>query len=87
MENGAAWVTQKDHWIFNIDNFKPAQPLNTKDKWVALFTKDDGNKGIMLCLSESSANSFCNKIIETCKACKYSPKSFEENKNYLKNLC
>ena len=82
MEIGAAWVTKKDHWIFNIDNFKPEKPLNTEDKWVSIRTKEDS--GIrMLSLTEASANSFCNKIIHTCNTCGYNPKSFEENKEHL----
>ncbi len=83
MEIGAAWVTKKDHWIFNIDNFKPEQPLNIEDKWVAIYTIDDeaGNK--ILSLTEAMANSFCNKIIATCSACGYTAKAFENNKKYL----
>jgi len=85
MEIGAAWVTRKDHWIFNIDDFKPEQPLNIEDKWVAIYTSEDDSGNIMLSLSESMANSFCKKIITTCLACGYNPKSFELNKNYLIN--
>lgn len=83
MEIGAAWVTQKDHWIFNIDDFKPEQPLNIEDKWVAIYTKtgNDGEK--ILSLTEAMVNSFCNKIIQTCTACGYRVKSFEDNKNHL----
>lgn len=82
MEIGAAWVTQKDYWIFNINDFKPEQPLNVEDKWVAIYTQeDDGNK--ILSLTEAMINSFCNKIIQTCHACGYSPKDFESNKDHL----
>lgn len=83
MEIGAAWVTKKDHWIFNIDDFKPEQPLNIEDKWVAIYTKpaDGGTK--ILSLTEAMANSFCNKIIQTCLACGYSPKSFDDNKRHI----
>lgn len=83
MEIGAAWVTQKDHWIFNIDDFKPEQPLNIEDKWVAIYTKsgDDGEK--ILSLTEAMVNSFCIKIIQTCTACGYNAKTFEANKEYL----
>ena len=83
MEIGAAWVTQKEHWIFNIDDFKPEKPLNVEDKWVAIYTKTDENGQSILSLSEAMANSFCNKIIETCNQCGFSPKSFERNKEYL----
>ncbi|MBO5702891.1 MAG: ATP-binding protein [Clostridia bacterium] len=83
MEIGAAWVTQKDHWIFNIDDFKPEQPLNIEDKWVSIYTKP-GEGGLkILSLTEAMVNSFCNKIIHTCMVCGYSPKTFEENKEYL----
>lgn len=83
MEIGAAWVTQKDHWIFNIDNFKPEQPLNVEDKWVAIYTIGDETGNKILSLSEAMANSFCNKIITTCQQCGYNPKPFENNKKYL----
>lgn len=83
MEIGAAWVTQKDHWIFNIDNFKPEQPLNVEDKWVAIYTIDDESGNKILSLSEAMANSFCNKIITTCCECGYAPKPFDNNKKYL----
>ena len=83
MEIGAAWVTQKDHWIFNIDSFKPEKPLNIEDKWVAIYTIDDEHGDKILSLSESMVNSFCNKIIITCQACGYSTKSFDSNKKYL----
>ena len=83
MEIGAAWVTRKDHWIFNIDDFKPEKPLNVEDKWVSIYTITDesGNKSISL--SEPMVNSFCTKIISTCYDCGYAPKSFENNKNKL----
>lgn len=83
MEIGAAWVTQKDHWIFNIDNFKPEQPLNIEDKWVAIYTVEDADGNKILSLSEAMINSFCNKIIATCQACGYAHKPFPDNKNYL----
>lgn len=83
MEIGAAWVTKKDHWIFNIDDFKPEQPLNVVDKWVAIYTHPSDGGLKILSLSEAMANSFCNKIIQTCSACGYSPKDFETNKKHL----
>lgn len=83
MEIGAAWVTKKDHWIFNVDDFKPEKPLNVEDKWVSIYTLQDNNGHKILSLSDPMVNSFCNKIIHTCDACGYSPKSFDENKEYL----
>lgn len=83
MEIGAAWVTKKDHWIFNIDDFKPEQPLNIEDKWVAIYTKSDEGGAKILSLTEAMANSFCTKIMQTCLDCGYSPKNFESNKKHL----
>ncbi|UWP24528.1 ATP-binding protein [[Eubacterium] siraeum] len=83
MEIGAAWVTKKDHWIFNINDFKPEQPLNIENKWVAVYTKDDDDGQVILSLTEAMVNSFCIKIISTCQACGYAAKSFESNKEHL----
>lgn len=85
MEIGAAWVTKKDHWIFNINNYRPETPLNVQNKWVSIqYTKnEDGTENITL--TEAMVNSFCNKIIMTCSSCNYQPKSFEDNKEHLIN--
>lgn len=83
MEIGACWVTQKDHWIFNINDFKPESPLNIEDKWVAIYTKKGDDDEVILSLSEAMVNSFCTKILETCLQCGYTPKPFEDNKNYI----
>jgi len=83
MEIGACWVTQKDHWIFNIDDFRPETPLNIQDKWVSIYTKKGNDGESILSLTEAMVNSFCNKIIQTCEGCGYIPKSFEDNKKYL----
>lgn len=85
MEIGATWITQKDHWIFNIDDFKPEEPLNTKQKMVDIkvICNADGTK--VISLSSAMCNSFALKIIETCKQCGYGPKSIEANKRELIN--
>ena len=83
MEIGAAWVTQKDHWIFNIDGFKPQEPLNVKDKFVDIYILPGEDGHPILSLSPAAVNSFCQKIIHTCQMCGYTPKSFEDNKDYL----
>ena len=83
MEIGACWVTQKDHWIFNINDFKPENPLNIKDKWVAIYTKSGNDGDEIISLTEAMINSFCTKILETCLQCGYKPKTFDNNKKYL----
>lgn len=83
MEIGATWITQKDHWIFNIGDFKPAEPLNTRQKIVdikIIVNKDDTK---VLSLSSAACNSFVSKIIETCQQCGFPHKSFESNKKEL----
>ena len=85
MEIGATWITQKDHWIFNIDDFKPEVPLNTQRKIVEIKIKTGANGEKILSLSSAMCNSFVNKIIETCKICGYTPKGFDINKKELMN--
>ena len=84
MEIGATWITQKDHWIFNIGDFVPEAPLNTENKWVSIYI-DDNNGDKTINMVEAAVNSFVQKIIETCQACDYTPKSFDDNKEYIKN--
>ena len=83
MEIGATWITKKDHWIFNIDKFKPEAPLDTAQKKVEIrIIKDDkGNR--VISLSEAMCNSFVQKIVTTCTECGYTPKSFNLNKTEL----
>lgn len=79
MEIGAAWITRQDHWIFNVNGFTPLNPLNVSNKWVNIYTNENGR----ISLSMPDINSFCNKIILTCTQCGYSARSFEDNKKYL----
>ena len=83
MEIGATWITKKDHWIFNIDKFKPEAPLDTAQKKVEIrIIKDDkGNR--VISLSEAMCNSFVQKIVTTCTECGYTPKSFNLIKTEL----
>lgn len=83
MEIGATWITKKDHWIFNIDDFKPEEPLNTRQKIVQIkiITNADGSRA--LSLSSAMCNSFVTKIMETCEQCCFHPRPFDENKKEL----
>lgn len=83
MEIGATWITQKDHWIFNVDDFKPEEPLNTKQKKVEIKIIKNTDGTNILSLSGSACNSFVNKIIETCQQCGFPHKSFDVNKKEL----
>lgn len=83
MEIGATWITQKDHWIFNRDGYEPRQPLNIDQKIVEIKTIDNGDGTSHLSISGACCNSFAQKIIIACQACGFTPKSFDENKQYL----
>ena len=83
MEIGATWITQKDHWIFNMDGFKPQPPLDIEKKIVEIVTVKGHDGTEYLSISSSSCNSFVKKIMITCEACGFKPKSFDNNKDYL----
>ena len=82
MEIGAAWITKKDHWIFNINGSFIQAPLNTQNKWVDIRLDDNG----VVSLSTSNINSFCKKIIFTCSECGYIPKKFVDNEKFLLSM-
>lgn len=82
MEIGAAWITKKDHWIFNINGSFIQAPLNTQNKWVDIRLDNNG----VVSLSMSNINSFCNKIIFTCSECGYIPKKFVDNEKFLLSM-
>ena len=41
MEVGAAWITQVEHKIFNIYDFRPEHPLDDEQQWHLSFRKHD----------------------------------------------
>ena len=43
MEVGAAWITQVEHKIFNIYDFRPEHPLDDEQQWHSSSRDDDGN--------------------------------------------
>lgn len=84
MEIGAAWVTKRDSWMFNINGFRPSSPLHIEDKWVSIYSKVD-NGSTIVTLTPAMVNSFCLKIISACNDCGYTPKEVNVNKTYLVN--
>lgn len=81
-EVGAAWITQVEHKIFNIRDFRPEHPLDDEQQWHSSCRDDDGN----LYMSKLSADIFSQKIEFVCDKVGYSKKSREDNKNYLSTL-
>ncbi len=86
LEVGAAWVTKRDHSIFNIDGHRPSAPLDTAKAWID-FKKQDNAEGIKIILSKPEADKFCSKIEYICTDVSYSykVKTREENIKYLNN--
>lgn len=81
-EVGAAWITQIEHKIFNIHNFRPEHPLDDEQQWHTSFRDDDGN----LYMSKLSADIFSQKIEYICDKLEYSKRTRQENKEHLETL-
>lgn len=62
MEVGAAWITQVEHKIFNIYDFRPEHPLDDEQQWHSSSRDDDGN----LYMSKLSVDIFAQKIEYIC---------------------
>lgn len=80
-EIGAAWITQIDHRIFNINEFQPNKPLNNDRTWHT--TKIDAEGKISM--DTINADIFCKRIAEICTYFGYVPKDDETNMTYLKS--
>lgn len=81
-EVGAAWITQIEHKVFNIHDFRPEHPLDDEQQWHTSFRDDDGK----LYMSKLSADIFSQKIEYVCDKLEYSKKSRQENKDHLETL-
>ena len=79
-EVGAAWITKKDHRIFNVKGFVPKKPLDVDSTWVNLERDDDNT----ISLSDKDADEFCRKIETICSSLGYAVKPRLENKAFLK---
>ena len=81
-EVGAAWITQIEHKIFNIHDFRPEHPLDDEQQWHTSFRDSDNN----LYMSKLSADIFSQKIEYICDKLGYRKKARHENKAYLETL-
>ena len=81
-EVGAAWITQIEHKIFNIHDFRPEHPLDDEQQWHTSFRDSDGN----LYMSKLSADIFSQKIEYVCDKLGYKKKTRQENKAHLETL-
>lgn len=81
-EVGAAWITQVEHKIFNIRNFRPEHPLDDEQQWHTSSRDDDGK----LYMTKLSVDIFAQKIEFICDKLEYSKKTRQENKDRLETL-
>lgn len=81
-EVGAAWITQIEHKIFNIRDFRPEHPLDDEQQWHNSCRDNDKN----LFMSKLSQDIFCEKIEYICNKLGYEKRSRAENKSKLETL-
>lgn len=81
-EVGAAWITQINHKIFNIADFRPEHPLDDESQWHISIRDKEGN----LTMSKLSCDIFAQKIEVICDYLGYKKKDRESNKKYLETL-
>lgn len=81
-EVGASWITQIQHKIFNIYDFRPEHPLDDESQWHMSVRDEDGN----ITMSRLSSDIFAQKIEVICEYFGYSKKDREANKQYLETL-
>ena len=84
VEVGAAWITQIEHKIFNIRNFRPEHPLDDEQQWHSSSRDpDDDNK---LYMDKLGADIFCQKVEYICDKLGYKKKARDDNRNRLQTL-
>lgn len=81
-EVGAAWITQINHKIFNIADFRPEHPLDDESQWHISVRNQDGE----LTMSRLSSDIFAQKIEVISEYLGYKKRDRETNKKYLETL-
>ncbi len=83
-EVGAAWITRKEHQIFNIEPFKPKEPLNVRAEWQGSW-RDSDNDGALYTTARN-ADVYCDFIEGIVRDIGGTPKSRAKNIAYLRTL-
>ena len=81
-EVGAAWITQVEHKIFNIRDFRPEHPLDDESQWHSSARDESGE----IYMSKLSADIFAQKIEYICDKLGYIKKTRQENKDRIGTL-
>lgn len=79
-EVGAGWITQVDHTIFNLNGFKPNEPLDTGKQWQSTIDYNGD-----LYTDTINFDIFCTKLQMICEELEKEPKSKEDNVKELSN--
>lgn len=82
IEIGAAWITQIEHKIFNIFDFRPEYPLDDRQQWHSSFRDEHGE----LCMNKLNADIFAQRIEYICSKLGYKKRSRLDNINKLETL-
>lgn len=83
-EVGAAWITRKDHQIFNIEPFKPKEPLNVRVEWQGSWRDPDNNGALYT--TTRNADVYCQFIEGIVSDLGGTPKKRGANMKYLGTL-
>lgn len=83
-EVGAAWITRKAHQVFNIEPFKPKEPLNVRVEWQGSW-RDSENNGALYTTTRN-ADVYCQFIEGIVRDLGGTPKSRAKNMKYLGTL-
>ena len=80
-EVGAAWITEIDHKVFNINDHIPSKPINTDVVWqTSIYGYDNRN----ISMSGVECDKFAIKIEDICHKIGYGKKTRHENIKKIK---
>lgn len=82
IEAGAAWITQTDHLLFNVNSYKPGHPLDNAKTWVSIKKQEDGEISMYM----KDIDEMAIKIRLLCKKFGYNCKTKEQNKARILEL-
>ena len=82
MEAGAGWITKSDYSIFNINDYKPQEPLYDGKEWHTSQMDNNGN----ISMDDRAKNVFVDRIIQICQKLGYTSKPIKNNLSELDKL-
>ena len=83
LEVGAAWITQKDHEVFNISPHTPQHPLDVHMQWQSTM-RDATTKSISM--DQRNADILCEKVESVCDSLGHAKGSRADNMARLGSL-